>query len=519
MSLLAYCVLDISQVSKKISPPERILQNLPSEQETRSQVTKMTSKPTEMVHGNDQDQTTLTEITSEEIDDEVAAQSENGSLHSRSDHSDTSTLKYTQESYSSFKTRVERLCQELWPPQKSLRHFLAYSRTATRMRTNKLLRPFVPSQKTAFIERLRGGDFNRIIGITLPKSRSTKNIGRHLILRVPRWGGQINVERVVAMMDYVRLNSNIPTGTILAKDFSDDNPLGSPYLIQNRTSGSDLEVLWPDLNHLQRCAIAREVGSVIKSLLLLESPVGGHIEAKFTSTGTEASLIIVPFDLKDGEENLIEDSEPQKPLVEGGQRQSQSTLDFFKSQIARWRTVDLASNAGMVDHSVELWDSMLKVAEEMSDLGLFTSKGHCLCHVDLQPRNIMANINPDGSIKVTGILDWDDAVFAPKFVNCEPPGWLWGFDPDEVPHPDLPAWPYEIPGADNAPEGLEKQELKRILEEGAGPEYLSMAYEEHHRMSRALFRVAVFGLTAGWYYEAAESIISDWEKLRRALKQ
>ena len=473
-----------------------------------------------MVQGNDEDQTAMIEITpEEEINDEAAAGAENGSMHSGSDQSDTSTLKYTQESYNLFKPRVERLCQKLWPPQKSLRQFLADSRTATRMRTNRFLRPFVPSQKEILIERLKGGDFNRIIGITLPMSGSTKNISRDLILRIPRWGGQSKVERVVATLDYVCLNSNIPTGTVLAKDLSDDNPLGSPYLIQNRISGSDVEVLWPDLNHLQRCAIAREVGSVIKGLLSLESPVGGHVEAKPTSTGTGASLIIVPFDLKDGAENLIKDSEPEKLLVEGGQRQSQSTLDFFQSQIARWRTVDLASNAGEVDHTVELWDTMLKVAEEMNDLGLFTSKGHCLCHVDLQARNIMAKINPDGSIKITGVLDWDDTVFAPKFVNCEPPGWLWGFDPDEVPHPDLPAWPYEIPGANNVPEDLEKQELKKILEESAGPEYLSMAYEEHHRMTRAMFRVAVFGLTAGWYYEAAESVISDWEKLRQALKQ
>ena len=479
----------------------------------------MTSKPTEMVQGNDQDQTTITEVTSEEINDEAAAGSENGSMHSKSDQSETSTLVYTQEPYGSFKIRVEKLCQTLWPPQNSLRQFLAYSSTATRMRTNKFLRPFVPSQKTALIERLKGGDFNRIIGITLPTSRSTQNMSRRLILRIPRWGDQGKVKRVTATLDYVRLNSNIPTAAVLVKDFSDDNPLGSPYLIQDRISGSDLEVLWPDLNHSQRCAIARGVGSVIKSLLSLESPVGGHIEAKPTCTGTATSLNIVPFDLKDESENPNEESESEKPLLEGGQRQSQSTVDFFRSQIARWRTVDLASNAGLVDHSIDLWDSILKVAEEMNDLGLFTSKGHCLCHIDLQPRNIMAKINPDGSIEVTGVLDWDDAVFAPKFVNCQPPGWLWGFEPDEIPHPDLPAWPYEIPGASDVPESLEKQELKKILEEYAGPEYLSMAYEEHHRMSRALFNVAVFGLTAGWYYEAAESVICDWEKLRQNLKQ
>ena len=478
----------------------------------------MTLKPTEMVQENATDQATVAESALEEMNDETAAPSENSSIHSGSDKTKTSTLWYEQESYISIKPRVEKLCQELWPPQRSLRQLLAGSRTATRMRTNKILRPFVPSQKTVLIERLKGGDYNRIIGVTLPKSGNTKNIVRHLILRIPRWGGQSKVERVVATLDYVRLNSNIPTGTVVAKDFSDKNPLGSPYLIQNRISGSDLEIPWADLNHSQRCEIAREVGHVVKTLLSLESPVAGHIEADATGGGTAASLIVVPFDLKHGAEDVIEESEAQKLLFKGYQHQSQSTIDFFRFQFARWRAAEVDSNGGLSDRTVELWDGMLKIAEEMNDLALFTSRLHCLCHVDLYPRNIMAKINPDDSIQVTGILDWDDAVFAPKFVNCEPPGWLWGFEPDEVPHPELPVWPYEKPGANDLPETLEKKELKQIFEEHAGPEYLSMAYEEHFRISRSLFRIAVLGLVSSDYYEVAEKLICDWESLRQSLK-
>ena len=478
----------------------------------------MTLKPTELVQENATDQRTMTEPALEEMNDETAAPSEHSSIHSGSDQNKTSTLWYEQESYISFKPRVEKLCQKLWPPQKSLRQLLAGSRTATCMRNNKILRPFVPSQKTVLIERLKGGDYNRIIGITLPKSGSRKNIDRDLILRIPRWGGQSKVERVVATLDYVRLNSNIPTGTVLAKDFSDDNPLGSPYLVQNRISGNDLDIPWADLNHLQRCEIAREVGRVVKTLLSLESRVAGHIEADSTSTDTAASLIVVPFDLKDGAEDLIEESEAQKLLVKGYQHQSQSTIDFFRSQIARWRAADVDKYGGLGDRMVELWDGMLNVVEEMNDLALFTSRLHCLCHVDLYPRNIMARINPDDSIQVTGILDWDDAVFAPKFVNCEPPGWLWGFEPDDVPRHGLPVWPYEVQGANNVPGTSEKQELKRIFEEHAGHEYLSMAYEEHFRICRALFRIACLGLVSSDYLEVAERIICDWEKLRHSLK-
>ena len=32
------------------------------------------------------------------------------------------------------------------------------------------------------------------------------------------------------------------------------------------------------------------------------------------------------------------------------------------------------------------------------------------------------------SLKLTAILDQDEAVFAPKFVACEPRWWLWEDD-------------------------------------------------------------------------------------------
>ena len=75
-----------------------------------------------------------------------------------------------------------------------------------------------------------------------------------------------------------------------------------------------------------------------------------------------------------------------------------------------------------------------------------------LCHVDLHPRNIMVKLQPDNSLEVTGIFARDEAVFAPKFVNCEPSGWLWAYNVDGHVDEDgsLP-WPYEVEGANNLP--------------------------------------------------------------------
>ncbi|CAF9936110.1 MAG: hypothetical protein ALECFALPRED_006704 [Alectoria fallacina] len=483
----------------------------------------MTSKPAAEAQDARSDAPNMTTLTLLDMKNEAPRSptpSDNDSIHSCSDFSDTSTLKYDQELYNLFKVRVEKLCESLWPPRRSIMQYLSNSKLATRMRANGFFRLFVPSpiQEGPLIERLKGGDYNRITGITLPSTKGEGDRNRNLILRVPRWG-QGRTERVAATLDYVRQSSLILVATIIAKDFSSDNPLKSPYVLQSRIPGCNLEVLWTDLSHSQRCTVAREIGRVIRGLMTLESPLTGHVEASSRDTETAELYTVVPFDLKNVDGDLFEEPEQQSSQVTGVPRVSQTTLDFFKCQIGRWRAVDVDRNAAMVDRTIGLWDGMLKVVEEMNDLGIFPAERHCLCHVDLHPRNIMVEVQPDGSLQVTGILDWDEAVVAPKFMACEPPGWLWGYDPDDVQHDGVLTWPYEMPGANDAPSTLAKQELKRILEDCAGPDYLSLAYGEQFRMSRGLFRIAMFGLTSSENYSAADRIIGDWQRLRHSLTQ
>lgn len=132
----------------------------------------------------------------------------------------------------------------------------------------------------------------------------------------------------------------------------------------------------------------------------------------------------------------------------------------------------------------------------------------------------MVEIQSDDYIEVTGLLDWHEAVFAPKFVHCEPPGWLWGYDiHDHEDEDDLLPWPYEVEGANDLPTTLEQEELKLIFEECAGPEHSYLAYDEHSRLSRGLFRTATFGLDASHDWTAAKRILSEWDVLRQSLIQ
>ena len=425
---------------------------------------------------------------------------------SSSTHSETSTLGYADvESFAEFKPGVEKLCEVLWPPPKSISR-----RIAKHLRTSKLFRSFVPSPQTPLIERLKGGDYNRITSITLPSSYGSTT--RKFILRNSRWAGQGRPDRDVAILDFVRQRTSIPVPQVVAYDFDSENALRKPYVIQQRVPGSDLNSIWGKLSHVQRCTIAREMGSVVKSLLSLESPIPGIIDVPSTKTASARNPKVIPFDLRDNGEDLIGTSAPD---TLSDVQAPQTTSDFFKTAFDKRQTHALSEP---FKEPIRLFTALYETVSDMDNMGVFDKDLHCFCHVDLHSRNIMAEIQPDDSITLTAVLDWDEAIFAPKFVNCQPPWWLWEEEGDDrVDEKGWPTWPYELPAAEGFPATPENQELKRLFEEHAGPEYRHLATDTHCRLGRGLFILAKEGLVGSQHYNAAEKIIEEWKDLKESL--
>ena len=420
-----------------------------------------------------------------------------------SDHSETSTLRYTGEPFTEFKARVEKLCDVLWPPPKSISRLVA-----TRLRANKLLRSLMPTPKGPIVERLKGGDYNRITSISLPSSYG--NATSKLILRNSRWEESAGrPDRDVAILDFVRQRTIIPVPEVIAKDFSNDNALGMPYVVQRRVPGGDLDSLWGKLSHQQRCVIAREMGRIIMSLLSVESPVPGLMDVASADTALADYPNIVPFELRDSGGDLIDD----RP-VSGDMATPQSTGGFFKTVFGKWRAYTLDDD----DTETELFKELLETVCDMDNMGVFPTDMHCLCHVDLHSRNVMAAVQPDDTIKITAVLDWDEAVFAPKFVNCQPPWWLWKEYGDErLDENGFETWPYELPTPKNFPATPENQELKRLFEEHAGAEYRYLATDTCSRLGRVLFILAKDGLNSNEHFKAADRVVSEWKELRKTL--
>ena len=393
---------------------------------------------------------------------------------------------------------TRKLCNDLWPAPDTLRW-----RLSNYIRRTPVGRAMIAAPKEPIINRIKGGDLNHIMSITVPGSYTASKHQDDLILRIPRWE-PYRIDRDVGILEYARRHTDILLPTVIRSDFNSNNALGKPYAIQRRVPGADIDTIWDTLTFGQRCRIARQLGQVNRTLRGVKSPVAGLIEPRDDNT-----FSIVPFEID------YEQDESPKSEAEPQPRAPQSILDIYLTQYNRWFAVD-----NMVMDSVASWPALIDLVREMDQLGCFASIDISFCHVDLHQGNVMVSIDPvDSSANITAVLDWDEAVFAPQFVQCEPPSWMW-IDEDEEPK-DLQldqVWPYEMAGAGTTPEDKEKAEIKRVFEESAGgDEYRKLAYNESFRLARALWRIARDGFHESHYVHVAERILREWPVLREKM--
>ncbi|KAJ5097750.1 hypothetical protein N7456_008471 [Penicillium angulare] len=160
------------------------------------------------------------------------------------------------------------------------------------------------------------------------------------------------------------------------------------------------------------------------------------------------------------------------------------------------------------EYEVEFFDQFLKIASEMHDIGILEEDGYCLCHQDIAPRNILLQQKPQADV-ITGILDWDSSLFAPLFMSCAPPMWLWAID--ELDEDDEERFAGDIPSSP------EYRQIKELFDEAAGPVFLRYAYHPQYRIARSLFRFIVEGLTSNDDFERAERLPREWDEVRDSL--
>lgn len=154
----------------------------------------------------------------------------------------------------------------------------------------------------------------------------------------------------------------------------------------------------------------------------------------------------------------------------------------------------------------EIWDSFIEIINSLHETGFLPDdEAYHLYHQDLQTRNLLVDY-VDGSVaaNITGILDWDSAVFAPKFVSYRAPFFLWDNKDSGEDDEDL---------ALHVPEDPDSMAFKNIFENHADPEFLHYAYAPEFILARRMFHVLQRGISATWEITEAKQIIQDSERL------
>ena len=266
---------------------------------------------------------------------------------------------------------------------------------------------------------MQGGSYNRIIGIDVFGTDPVNPTC--LVLRVPRFDAD-RIDREVATLHFIRERTEIPIPEVAVFDPTSNNALNGRYMIQNRLPGTNLRQAYPHLSQKQKCSIAAQWGRLLLDLHSFSSPAAGLIE-RCHESANDQDFKVVQFDVGDMFSSAPE-SNRRSTDVPG----SETTFGTLKLQFDRWKADSLSLDAEDTI-TCNLMASLTAAAREMDQLGYFDDKKNVLCHLDLEPRNVLINLEPE--VAFSGVLDWDSAMFAPVFMSCAPPFWLWGWQDEE----------------------------------------------------------------------------------------
>lgn len=377
------------------------------------------------------------------------------------------------------------------------------------------------------VERLRGGTYNRVIGLTFTSSqrkdqdltssqqteeRPSATVAKY-ILRIPRFDAARVDDDVAALLFVKRLPDldpcpgmpEIPVPEVIAFDDTENNRLGSCFMVQKCLRGQRLDNVFPLLGHEKQRRVAKDLGRVYCRMLSVSSTQAGTLVLPDDNKSHDLEIHVTSWDPGAS----IYSTSGRKPRTSAPYRSGRSgesviellrrTLQEQKAEVAKRLPSDI--------FMAHIMDQFCKMVAEMDAAGYFKElDGHfTLSHLDLEPRNILVDLeSPPDRQFISGILDWDGAVLAPAFMSCAPPMWIWDWQEDE--HEDERL-------ANEEPATPEQKELKTVFETAAGPQYVRCAYHPAYRLARRLVHFAIDGIRSNEDVKEAEAMLGEWQRL------
>jgi aminoglycoside phosphotransferase (APT) family kinase protein len=394
-----------------------------------------------------------------------------------SEISNTSTEEFEHEPFETFQSKVFEFCKKEWPQL---------------------------AGDTFEITRMEGGSYNRVVCIKVDthkkrsnwfqrlvqkfySSRARETQIREYVLRIPRYE-HAWVEHEVELLTYLA-NTKIPAPKNKTSSFVTDNTLGCRYTLQPRLPGKSVQEVYINLNNQQRTTFAHDLGTALKEMLNLRMPCPGTLDPDHPTQ---------ILNLQCPPRNALQPTSNETPTA----AKPQDVYTFLLSQFSRQRAYDLKHNRQYTNP----WKTFTAIVTSLHDSGFLIDIPYTLTHMDFEARNMLVNIIDERKASLSGIIDWDESVFAPAFTNCRPPSWLWDFEDSDSDEEEKIVKPHGLV----EPVDPELKSIKDTFDDAAGREYCRYAYAYEYRIARDICRLAITGVHCSGDYEVAERILEEW---------
>jgi hypothetical protein len=383
------------------------------------------------------------------------------------------------------------------------------------------------------LKNIGQGAYNRVIGITIiPKSRCEKGnnlldrLGKvfgippkplQLILRIPLDENETltgppvndvlsNIVNILVISS--RVNCKVPIPKVFAYDTMAENALERPYVMQNRAEGQSLILMWDRMSLDQRISAIKQITKITETIATVTTNAAGiitHDNLKFSSSkriDLEQFPVPTPYVTKWQEDQNKQGGKQTQPSFEGasaGPAPHQSPFQCMMDQCHRWQEYERGyTNC----YHPDVWGAIRAMVGWLNHRGWLGDHFH-LVHGDLFPRNIIVKLKNKTEVVVTGIVDWDMAFFAPKFMALRPPNWAWTYQCDD--------------GSDDGDAEGEvvayETDFKEAFRGAASEEYRMMAFSAEGIIARKLFDVLRTGICRRHRREVALELVQEWNRL------
>lgn len=371
-----------------------------------------------------------------------------------------------------------------------------------------------PSAKpnTLSVRYLSRGSFNTVFSLSMVISDDTPV---DYVLRIPET--ESTIPRTAAILEYLASFPDLKVPKVITWDATSNNPLENGYVILSRVPGKCLNKVWKDLAHDQKLLLAKELARQLLRIESVTNPIAGTIkvhEAGFRHGDQVNERIFVEAFGANVKEipadpiNWLNSDNGLLPLDRLRHDPPGLSVNEIMSAVFKRRIYQAENHEFPNTYFLSFFRPCQNIIESMIDSNIFEpqSDAICLCHPDLFPRNIMVDFSPD--IVISGTLDWDDALFVPRFASRVPPYWLWKTAPEQATEYDYfqrePLDPAEIEA-----DSPENTEIQRVFEDTIGESWVSEATGKWFPLARKLLK---FSQETVYYTWITPVNVALWKK-------